>query len=152
MLPLSTLSPECRRPFAWPHHHMDPGLPQSQECLGIPLNPDSRIGISRRRPIQAREQPPMQVGPCREPAGESERHMQDSDCRWRMETLRTKGNASRAKTTGSRAKRESWAVPQSSHTAGRVGDAEFSWARIVSNEAEFNPSRWRKEGDSQSYE
>jgi hypothetical protein len=43
-------------------------------------------------------------------------------------------------------------VPQSSHTAGRVGDAEFSWARIVSNEAEFNPSRWRREGNSQSYE
>jgi len=43
---------------------MDPALPQSQsqECLGIPLNPDSRIGISRRRPIQAGEQPPMQVG------------------------------------------------------------------------------------------
>ena len=41
---------------------------------------------------------------------------------------------------------------QSSHTAGRVGDAEFSWVRIVSNEAEFHTSRWRREGNSQSYE
>jgi len=56
--------------------------------------------------------------------------------------LRTKGNASQAKMTGSRATRESWAVSQSSHTAGRVGDAEFSWTRIVSNEAEFHTSRW----------
>jgi len=43
-------------------------------------------------------------------------------------------------------------VLQSSHTAGRVGDAEFSWARIVSNKAEFNPSKWRREGNSQSCE
>ena len=48
--------------------------------------------------------------------------------------------------------RESCAVPQSSHTAGRVGDAEFSWTGIVSNEAEFHTSRRRREGNSQSYE
>jgi hypothetical protein len=141
-------------PFAWPRHHMDPALPQSQpqECLGshstklsywdfsTPSNPGQRATANTGRE------------PCREPAGESEPCTQDSDCRRRMETLRTKGNASRAKTTGSRATRESWAVRQSSHTAGRVGDAEFSWTRIVSDEAGFHTSRWRREGNSQSCE
>jgi hypothetical protein len=42
---------------------MDPALPVAVAgMLRDPTQPNSRIGISRRRPIQAREQPPTQVG------------------------------------------------------------------------------------------
>jgi hypothetical protein len=33
-----------------------------------------------------------------------------------------------------------------------VGEAEFSWARIVSNEAESDTCKWRREGNSQRCE
>jgi len=32
-----------------------------------------------------------------------------------------------------------------------VGEAEFSWARIVSNKAESDTCKWRREGNSQHY-
>jgi hypothetical protein len=43
-------------------HGSSPAAVAVAGMLRDPTQPNSRIGISRRRPIQAREQPPMQVG------------------------------------------------------------------------------------------
>jgi hypothetical protein len=49
-------------PIVWPRHHTDLALPQSQKCLGIPLDQTFVLGFLDAVQIQATEQPPMQVG------------------------------------------------------------------------------------------
>jgi hypothetical protein len=108
-----TPSPKCRRPLcmAASSHGSGPAAVAVAGMLRDPTQPrlsywdfSTPSNPGRRATANAGREP------CGEPAGEPERPTQDSDCRRRTETLRTKGNASRAKTTGSQATRESWAV------------------------------------------